>query len=197
MKIKALFGALLLISGVLLSSFALVAAEPQGQQVDASMSLTYISYAGITAKCLAAGLSSNPYPVPTTPETFTVPGNPDISQIREQSQYWVVTLTIDGQQYSGIACFVYSGMSDKDTGLTVHHFDGTYYLGAIGDLDSGFKGTLQMKLYGRVGTTIDHGTVHCLLQGFGDINEQTLNLSSEFTLYANAFKDITGYCNKA
>jgi hypothetical protein len=198
MEKKSYFCVFLLVCGMLFSSFALVTADiARGQKADATMSLTYISYASLTAKCLAAGLSSNPYPAPTVPETFTVPGNPDISQIRDQSQYYTLSLTIDGQQYSGVVSFVYNGMSDKDTGLTIHHFDGVYYVGATGDLSSGFSGMLQMKLYGRVGTTIDHGTVHCLLQGFGDYSQQELDLANEVTLYANIFKGMNGYCNKA
>ncbi len=183
--------------GLLFSSFAFAtASNARGQKADASMSLTYLSYASLTTKCTNAGLPSNPYPAPTVPETFTAPGNPDISQIRDQSQYYTLSLTIDGQQSSGVVCFVYNGMSDKDTGLTIHHFDGVFYVGGLGDLSSGFSGMVQMKLYGRVGQTIDHGTVHCLLQGFGDLSRQTLELTNEFTLYAKIFSGMTGFCNK-
>ncbi len=198
MRKKVLSIALLLVCVILLPCFAVGSAEATPKQkAEASMSLTFITYASLSSYCQKAGLPSNPYPAPTTPETFTVPGNPDISQIREQSQYYNLSLTIDGQLQRGVVCFVYNGMSNKDTGLTIHHFDGVFYVGDLGDLSNGFSGMVQMKLYGRVGTAIDHGTVHCLLQGFGDLSQQKLDLTNEVTLYANIFKNMAGYCSEA
>jgi hypothetical protein len=205
-KMKNRIFILAMIAVLVSTSCAVVGAEPtNGQKVDASMTLTYIAYSStnpatntLTKLCTQAGLTSNPYPAPTVPETFTVPGNEMISQVREQSSYYLISLTIDGESYTGVACFIYNGERNKDTGLTIHHFDGNYYIGAIGHMDNGFIGNLQMKIYGYYLTTspIDYGTTHCELQGFGTFDPQTLSLSHEFTVFANVFKEMTGYCNK-
>lgn len=183
----------------MLASLTVAFAEPtNGNKVTASMTLTYLGWTGLNNKCTAAQIS-NPYPTPTTPETFTVPGNPAISQIRENPGYYTITLTIDGETYTGIACFVYNGMRNQIPYLTIHHFQGTFYIGALGDMNSGFVGNLQMKLYNHVGSpgtaTIDYGTSHCTLQGFGDFAGETLTLSEEFTLFTQVFKGLNGYCN--
>jgi len=199
-------GLFVIIIALVLSSFLSVTAKPiDGQKVDAKMTLTYIAYTStnpntvtLTKLCTQAGLSGNPYPAPTVPETFTVPGNDMISQIRQQSMYYTTALQIGDQSLTGFACFVYHGERNKDTGLTIHHFDGVYYIGSIGQMSNGFAGNMQMKIYGYYLTTnpIDYGTTHCLLQGFGTFQGQTLNLSNEFTVFGNVFKDMTGYCNK-
>ena len=209
MKKKALIGVLILIVSIVFSSFTVSLAAPNGEQrIEASLSLGSIAsgniqtvYNALTVQCLAAGLSGNPYPAPTLADNFVVPGNPEITQLRESSRYSKITdLAMGNQHYtSGIACYVYNGLRGYNNGLAIHHFTATYYVGALGQMNSGFEGNVQMKVYGWYsGSTIEYATIHCTLQGFGVFSGQTLTLSFETTNLAVLLTGPwTGYCNKA
>jgi hypothetical protein len=209
MKKKALISILILIVSIVFSSFTMALAAPNGEQrIEASLSLGSIAsgnvqaiYNALTAQCLAAGLSGNPYPAPPISDNFVVPGNPEITQLRESSRYSKITdLAIGDQHYaSGIVCYLYNGVRNYDNGLAIHHFIATCYVGALGQMSSGFEGNVQMKVYGWYsGSTIEHATIHCTLQGFGVFSGQKLTLAFETTnLLMLLSGPWTGFCNKA
>ena len=207
LKKKALISVLILIVSIVFSSFTMALAAPNGEQrIDASLSLGSIvsgsltGYPALTQLCSLAGISGNPYPAPPEANNFPAPGNPEISQLRDSSRYSKITdLTIGNDHYtSGIACYVYNGLRGYSNGLAIHHFTATYYVGALGQMNNGFEGNVQMKVYGWYpGSPIEYATIHCTLQGFGVFNGQTLTLSFETTNLAVLLNGPwTGHSNK-
>jgi len=183
-----------------------MAKPDEEHRIEASLTQTSKSYAALTNSCLAAGLKSNPYPGPPVGESFKVPGNPDIEQVRGGSLYFVLKHLIIGEEdyTSGVACNFYNGLQARQqNGMVIHHFDMTLYVGALGNMDNGFKGWVQMKVYGWNSTarTIEYATWHGTLVGFGDFKGQTLLLSYKASSFADFIasgvtKPWTGYCNK-
>ena len=52
--------------------------------------------------------------------------------------------------------------SNTGNGLAMHHFAATYYVGPLGEMEDGFEGNVQMKVYGWYsGSTIEYATIHC------------------------------------
>ena len=193
----------LLVLALLVVFAAPVMAEPtNGQKVAASMSQKGVTYKKLNETCIAAGLPPNTYPLLTVSNGFLVPGNPNLEQIRDASNYWNVTdLTIGTKHFKGYARYVYNGLSGRNFfGMVIHHFGATYYIGALGDLSNGFEGWVQFKVYGWfAGTqTIELATWHAVLHGFGSFSGQTLELSYDATSWAQftGTGPWTGYCNK-
>ena len=180
-----------------------VMAEPtKEQKVDAFLYQKGVTYAKLNATCIAEGLGTNRYPIPVATEIKLSPGNPEMEHIRAASNYWNVTdLTIGAKHLKGYAQYIYTGLSARKVlGMAIHHFDATYYIGDLGDLNNGFEGWVQFKVYGWfAGTTvIDRATWHAELHGFGSFEGQTLSLSYEATNWAEFTGPgpWTGYCLK-
>ena len=212
---KKVAGIVLMFALLMVFAAIPVMAEPvEEHRIEASLAQTSKAYVSanpnkdtLTKRCLDAGLESNPYPAPLIDESFKVPGNPDVEQVRGGSLYFILNhLVIGEKDYTlGVACFFYSGLQARQqNGMVIHHFDATLYIGLLGEMDNGFKGWVQMKVYGwdMVAKTIEYATWYCTLVGFGDFEGQTLRLSfeandfAEFMASGGVTKPWTGYCNK-
>lgn len=183
-----------------------MAIPDEEHRIEASLTQTPKSYTALTKLCSDAGLTSNPYPAPLISESFKVPGNPNVEQVRGGSLYFVLNHLIIGEEdyTSGVVCNFYNGLQARQqNGMVIHHFDMTLYVGQLGDMDSGFKGWVQMKVYNwnLKAKTIEYAAWHGTLVGFGDFKGQTLLLSFEATNFADFMasgvtKPWTGYCNR-
>jgi len=181
---------IILISGMavlmLLIIAPAIAAEANGQKVPASAVSQFSPYPGA------------PYPAPSVEEKWTTEGG--IYQYRDRASYAIVTLTIDGADYPGVACNVYDAVYNSKTKVAMHRYDSKWYIGDPGDLENGFAGNIEVKLinYDRTTRTYDLETVHLVLQGFGTFEKQTLSLNFEGPMPSDpSILDIwEGYCLK-
>ena len=147
-----------------------------------------ISYTDLTAMCLTAGLSENPYPAPTTPtEDFVFP----IYRQYGVSQYFVFTITIGDEVYPGISCALYDLTVNVVTGNG--HLDYYYvphYFGELGKMNHGFDCVSSVDFYGD-GTPGYYFTVNFAFQGFGRFTGQTMIETQDSRVSLNV---ATGYC---
>lgn len=186
---------------LILATFSTVFATPITEhRVVASEKSKNINYAGLTA-LLAP--NSNPYPAPLVIERYYNPGhdlNPvpiptdfETMQVRHGSAYYIITeLNIGAETYQGVSCNVFNGQLNFNTHNMNIQYDATWYIGALGDLSSGFKGNVEAKLFNYVGGSYDRLTVHLTMQGFGDFEGQTLILSMDSAVETDGY--WRGYC---
>ncbi len=182
------------------ASTSVMAVPINGQKVEASEHSSSIKYADLTA-LLAP--NSNPYPAPPVAERYYNPGhdlNPvpiptdfETMQVRLGSAYYIITeLNIGEETYQGVSCNVFNGQLNFKTHNMNIQYDATWYIGALGDLSSGFKGNVEAKLFNYVGGSYDRLTVHLTMQGFGDFEGQTLILSFDSDVNTDGY--WRGYC---
>jgi hypothetical protein len=195
-----------------------VMAQPtNGQKVPASEVSATIPYVSsnpatstLTKLCLAAGLSSNPYPAPPIRERSYNPGhvpNPspaptdfETMQVKDASSYYLITdLNIGGTHYTGVSCNVYTGEYNLHQQTMSMEYDAIWYVGALGDLRSGFAGNIEAKIFDYlIGGMYSRITVHLVMHGFGDFEGQTLMLSFDSATDPGGINGAwNGYCLKA
>lgn len=147
-----------------------------------------VTYEELTEMCLAAGLSENPYPAPTTPaEDFVFP----ILRQYGVSQYFVFTITIGDEVYPGISCALFDLTVNVVTGDG--HLDYYYvphYFGDLGKMNHGFDCVSSVDFYGS-GTPGYYFTVNFAFQGFGRFTGQTMIETQDSRVSLNV---ATGYC---
>ena len=147
-----------------------------------------VTYDELTDMCLAAGLSENPYPVPTTPtEDFVFP----IYRQYGVSQYFVFTITIGDEAYPGISCALIDVTVNVLTGDG--HLDYYYvphYFGDLGKMNHGFDCASSVDFYGS-GTPGYYFTVNFVFQGFGRFTGQTMIETQDSRVSLDV---ATGYC---
>jgi hypothetical protein len=144
--------------------------------IPASMDSTSISYDALTAMCLGAGLSGNPYPAPTTPVLYPPDAN-NIGHLIGESDYYTFTVKIGCKVYEGISCNVV----DYALNFNTMELDGvskaTWYIGKLGCLHSGFKGIVYEYIYNYdpIANSWDYLTVSFMMtHGFGHFCGQRL-----------------------
>ena len=141
-----------------------------------------VTYAQLTTECLAAGLSENPYPAPTTPNDYYVG---TVHHVEGAPAYFVFTITIGDEVYTGVSCCTYDMTLDMSTGEGHWVYQSTHYFGALGKMNHGFVGVVTMDMVGFGYYWI----VVWSLQGFGHFTGQSLMLTQE------AGETVaTGYC---
>ena len=167
---------------LLLFTVAPVMAEPtKGLKVPAYRSaLHYISYDTLTA---LVAPDPNPYPAPTVNNLWVTNGG--IVHNRDRSQYFTITVVIDNVPYDGVSCNVQRVNGNPDDGVCVTLYDTIWYIGDVGNINSGFAGNIEQKLYGWTGSSQSSLIVHTVMHGFGDFEGQTLY-----------FENWVGYCLK-
>jgi hypothetical protein len=152
-------------------------ASPAWHTIPASDTYYEVTYAQLTDMCLAAGLSENPYPTPTTPTNSLVP---PFYHMYNVPAYYVFTITIGDEVYHGISCTVY------DATMNVVNGDGqlvytkaTHYFGDLGDMNHGFDGACNLDIHGFLGTPGSYFIANWALQGFGHFTGQSLTLNQD------------------
>ena len=147
-----------------------------------------VTYDELTDMCLAAGLSENPYPAPTTPtEDFVFP----IYRQYGVSQYFVFIITIGEEAYPGISCALFDVTLNVLTGNG--HLDYYYvphYFGDLGKMNHGFDCVSSVDLYGS-GTPTSYFIANFEFQGFGRFTGQTMIETQDSRISTNV---ATGYC---
>jgi len=113
--------------------------------------------------------------------------NGDIGQARGGEQTYMYFLNIDGAVTSGFFTVVFDEMINFKTDMFVRRYT-TIDSGA----DDGFAGNIQLKIRNYYSGVDVHYDIHCVLQGFGDFEGQTLMLSYEGPMPLT----WTGYCLK-
>ena len=161
--------------------------------VPASMAATPISYDDLTALCLAAGLSENPYPAPPV-STVTGPDENGIVHIANASAYYTFNQTIGSKVYEGISCNVI----DYTYNVVTLELDGlsraTWYFGELGSMRSGFRGVVVEYIYGwdEATQTFDYYVIDFnMYHGFGRFSGQSLWMHGDSRV--NPLSS-TGYC---
>lgn len=113
--------------------------------------------------------------------------NGDIGQARGGQETYLLILNIGGTINTEVVTAVFDEMINFKTDMFVRRYT-SLDLG----LDDGFAGNIKMKIHNYYAGVDVHYTGHCVLQGFGDFDGQTLMLSYEGPLpYL-----WTGYCLK-
>lgn len=105
-------------------------------------------------------INPNPYPTPMVSERYFEPGhilitgtpNPwptDFETMQAHTSAYLIIddLTIGTNHYTGVSCNTMDGTYNHKTQTMVMHYDATWYIGALGDLSSGFTGNLYAKIY--------------------------------------------------
>ena len=114
--------------------------------------------------------------------------NGDIGQARGGEETYLLILNIGGNPITPeLVTLVFDEMINFKTDMFVRHYT-TLDLGA----DNGFAGNIQLKIYNYYAGVDVHYDIHCVLQGFGDFEGQTLMLSYEGPMPLV----WTGYCLK-
>jgi len=114
--------------------------------------------------------------------------NGDIGQARGGEETYRLILNIGGNPITPeLVTLVFDEMINFKTDMFVRHYT-TLDLGA----DNGFAGNIQLKIYNYYAGVDVHYDIHCVLQGFGDFEGQTLMLSYEGPMPLV----WTGYCLK-
>jgi hypothetical protein len=154
--------------------------------VHASMTSQSITYDELTAMCLAAGLSKNPYPAPTIP-TVVGPDENFMLYVYDLPAYFTFSLTIGCKTYTGISCDHGDFAWNVTTNEATMKYHPTWYLGKLGCMHNGFAGTADMKLFGYYNNGegdegYDHYVVAFLLHGFGHFKGQGLWLADDSSL---------------
>jgi hypothetical protein len=152
--------------------------------VPASDSYYTVTYDQLTAMCLAAGLSKNPYPVPTVP-TVTGPDKNGMLYVKGASEYYAFTITLGNDVYQGISCTTYAMTLNVVTGVGNMMYHARHYFGDLGKMNHGFDGVCTVHLYAD-----GHFAALWMLQGFGRFTAQRLMLWQDSSESAIA----TGYC---
>ena len=114
--------------------------------------------------------------------------NGGIGQARGGEETYLLILNIGGTPLpSELVTLVFDEMINFKTDKFVRH-----YTTLDSGLDNGFAGNIQLKIYNYYSGIDVHYDIHCVLQGFGDFEGQTLMLS-----YEGAMPLVwTGYCLK-
>jgi hypothetical protein len=207
MKIKTTFIFIMLLS-MLITITPTIAAPTDGQKVEASIISHSTSYSALTQ---LTG-SPNPYPAPITTERYFEPGhvlitgtpNPwptDYQTMQAYSSAYILIddLAIGSEHFTGVSCNTMHGNYNHKTQTMLLHYDATWYIGALGDLSSGFAGNVDVKIFDYIpgGSYYSEQAVHCLLIGFGDFAGQTLSLFYDGPPPSTTYTPIwTGYCLK-
>ena len=147
-----------------------------------------ISYDDLTALCVAAGLSKNPYPAPLT---STGDFNPvtGVYHIYGASEYYVLTMTIGNEAYPSVACNTFDVTGNAYTGNGHIDYKTTHYFGDLGKLNHGFAGIATVDFYSD-GMPNEYFTGSWGMQGFGRFTGQTLLLEQD-----SRTSDVgSGYC---
>lgn len=114
--------------------------------------------------------------------------NGDIGQARGGEQTLRMILNIGGAPKPPVlVTVVFDEMINFKTDMFVRR-----YTTLDSGLDSGFAGNIQFKIYNYYAGVDVHYDIHCVLQGFGDFEGQTLMLSYEGSMPLV----WTGYCLK-
>jgi hypothetical protein len=162
--------------------------SPSWYTISATDSYVEKTYADLNQLCEEAGLSTNPYPAPTTPNDYFVG---PIEHIEGATVYYLCTITIGDKSYPAVACNIYDLTINWLTGHFDYAYQSVHYLGAIGEMNHGFAGiaTADLQLYGP-GPNDYYFTANWDLKGFGHFTGQSLALSQDTRI-----SDIaTGYC---
>ena len=159
--------------------------SPARHEYPATDNYEEISYEDLTALCLAAGLSKNPYPEPIPfTSNFVFP-----LYYESASEYYVLTMTIGDEAYPSVACNTYDLTINVLTGDGHSDYLTTHYFGDLGKLNHGFAGVATLDLRG-FGTAQGYFTASWDMQGFGRFTGQTLLLGQDSRESAIG----TGYC---
>jgi len=152
--------------------------------VRSSMTSESITYDELTAMCLSAGLSKNPYPAPVVP-TQVMDAENGMLYVYGISAYFTFTLKIGCRTYKGISCDVGDFALNLVTSEGAMAYHPKWYIGRLGCMHSGFKGTSDMKIYDffrdpvTFEETWDYYMVTFLLRGFGHFKGQGLWLAGD------------------
>jgi len=121
--------------------------------------------------------------------------NGGILQARNGEHIIYNILTIGNQQYDVYSSNVQDMTLNFKTGMGVIHYDAVWYIPEEGS-DSGFKGNVEAKIsdFDYLSGTFNRLTVHCVTQGFGDFEGQTVMLSYDGPPGVGVV--WTGYCLK-
>ncbi len=114
--------------------------------------------------------------------------NGDIGQARGGQETYLLILNIGGNPITPeLVTLVFDEMINFKTDMFVRRYT-TLDSGS----DNGFAGNIQFKMYNYYAGVDVHYDIHCVLQGFGDFEGQTLMLSYEGSMPLV----WTGYCLK-
>ena len=163
--------------------------SPAWHTVPVSDSYYEVTYDELTEMCLAAGLSKNPYPAPTTPtESLDYP----FYHFYDIPAYYIFTITIGDVAYPGVSCTVYDATMNliNGDGQAVYH-KATHYFGDLGKMNHGFDGSCTLDIHGFLGTPGSYFIANWELQGFGRFTGQSLTLTQDSS---KAEVVATGFC---
>ena len=149
--------------------------SPAWYTLDATDTYYEVSYEDLTEMCLAAGLSENPYPAPTTPTIYTVNG---VDHKDGASAYYIFSIEIGSTVYTGVACSVYDETFTWSTFTLRQLHKSTHYFGEFGDMNHGFKGTVTVFLQ-YTSMTAFYFIANWALEGFGHFTGQSLTLTQD------------------
>jgi hypothetical protein len=147
-----------------------------------------VTYDQLTALCLAAGLSKNPYPAPTIPtENLVFP----MLYVYGASDYYVFTFTIGDEVYQGVSCCIFDLTLNVLTGNGhMVYTQAPHYIGDLGKMNHGFDCAVTVDLHGY-GTQGYYYTASYVFQGFGRFNHQTIVTTEDTRV---AYQLTSGYC---
>jgi hypothetical protein len=158
------------------------------------IAVTFMAVAMLTTPVIAEPTNGQKVPATATaiplgsedPEYWLTNG--DIGQARGGEETYLLILNIGGTPLpSELVTLVFDEMINFKTDMFVRH-----YTTLDSGLDNGFAGNIQLKIYNYYSGIDVHYDIHCVLQGFGVFEGQTLMLSYEGSLPLT----WTGYCLK-
>lgn len=185
---------------VISATGSVIADSSNGQKVVVEVTSTKISYSALAP-------TPNPYPAPPIRERYftsghilvsdgqQVPAEYNTMQVRQASAYYTVVLDIGGKSYTGVSCNIYDAEYNSKTMRNNVHYDVIWFIGALGDVSNGFSGNIEATLFDFNPNTGYYSllTLHGVLQGFGDFEEQTIMISDSVIRTDPVWN---GYCIK-
>ncbi len=127
--------------------------------------------------------------VSSTPGTMMI--NRQSVKITDATAVYNNMLTIDGVPYTVYSVNTWDETLNLETFTLVQHYKATWLIPGE-DSDSGFAGNVHITLYGfnPLNGKYVSASVHTVMQGFGEFNDQTLKLSADVA----PNQPWTGYC---